>query len=178
MMKSNKEEIWKDIPGYEGLYQCSNLGEVRSLDRYIKSNSNNLQFKKGKLKNKRICSVGYYITDLYKENKRKTFRIHQLVAITFLNHIPDKYKFVVDHIDNNPLNNNLNNLQIISVRENSSKDKKNGTSQYVGVSWDKKSKKWRAAIRINKTKKYLGVFISEEDARDAYIKELNKINNE
>jgi hypothetical protein len=83
---------------------------------------------------------------------------------------PCGYERVVDHIDFNPLNNHVSNLQIISQRENRSKDtwRKNPASQYTGVSWHKASQKWRAQIGINGKKKGLGLFSSELEAHEAY----------
>ena len=99
-----QEEIWKDVPGYEGLYQASNLGRIKS-DIKIKNQT--------KSKSKK-----YLMVYLYKQNVKKTIAVHQLIAMTFLNHTPCGHKIVVDHIDNNHLNNKLINLQLITHREN------------------------------------------------------------
>jgi hypothetical protein len=106
----------------------------------------------------------------------KTKRIHKLVAMAFLGHIPAGYNLVVDHIDNNPLNNRLDNLQLISQRENTSKDKKGGTSDFIGV-FNKSSSKWASAIRINNKIINLGSFDTEQEASEYYQKALESINN-
>lgn len=106
---------------------------------------------------------------------QKVEKIHQLVAIAFLNHKPCGYELVIDHIDNNPLNNRVDNLQLISNRLNASKDRKNKTSQYVGVNLHKKSNKWVANIRIGKIKKHLGLFNTEEEANEAYQNKLKTL---
>ena len=98
------KEIFKDIPGYQGYYQVSNIGNIRT-------------------------------------------------------------------------NNNLSNLQIISNRENCSKDNINNSSEYTGVHWHKPSKRWRSQIRINNVKKHLGMFDTEIDAHNAYIEAVKNINN-
>jgi len=160
-----QEEIWKDVPGYEGYYQVSNLGNVKSL-----------KFSKEKLLIPCFNSVGYLTVNLYKNGDIKMFQIHQLVAIAFLNHIPDgTNKIVVDHINNIPTDNRLENLQLISNRENLSKDKKNTSSKYTGVSWHKKNKKWLARIRINGNRKHLGYFINEIEASNAYQNTLKNL---
>ena len=100
--------------------------------------------------------------------------MHQIVAIAFLNHTPNGLKAVVDHIDNNPLNNELGNLQIITHRKNLSKDKK-GSSKYTGVCWYESRKKWIAGIRVNGKKKHLGYFTNEEEAAEAYQKALKEL---
>jgi len=74
--------------------------------------------------------------------------------------------------------NNVSNLQLISQRENSSKDRKDGSSQYTGVSWFKKSNKWRSVIYINGKLKHLGLFDNELDASNAYQKTLNDLMNQ
>lgn len=164
------EEIYKDIPNYEGLYQVSNLGNVRSLDR-VNSRGRNI---KGLILSLKLRK-GYKATNLCYNAKLKTFNVHQLVAMAFLSHIPNGHKLVVDHIDNNPLNNRLDNLQIISNRENLSKDKKNGTSKYTGVYWNNSLGKWTSAIVINSNKKVLGHFECETEAHKAYQNKLKEI---
>ena len=160
-------EIWKDIKDYEGLYQVSNLGRVKSLkfgkERILKGNKN---------------FNGYSLVALYKDGKTKTITVHQLVAMAFLSHKPCGYKLVVDHINTVKTDNRLQNLQLITHRENLSKDKRwssKYTSKYTGVFWYKRSQKWRAEIRINGKIKYLGSFKSELEASEAYQSKLETI---
>lgn len=160
-----KEEVFKDIPYYEGVYQVSNLGNVISLN-YRGTNKRMVRkLTKG--------SSGYLTVKLSINNIKKTKRVHQLVAICFLNHKPRKSNIVVDHINNDKLDNRLENLQIITYRENSSKNKL-GSSKYTGVSWYKKSKKWVAKIHKNGKLKHLGYFNSEYDAHLTYQKALKE----
>lgn len=167
-------ENWKDIPGYEGLYQVSDMGNVRSLDRIVVSSDGRVRKLKGYIIKQSIGSTGYYYINLHNK-KRKLFKVHKLVAITFLNHIPCGFILVVDHINNNKLDNRLENLQIISNRENSTKDRKGGTSQYVGVSLDRSRNKWISYITIDGKRKYLGRYDSEYDAHISYQRELDKL---
>jgi len=170
------KEIFKDIPGYEGFYQVSNIGNVKSLERYAPFKNGKKLIKERIIKHS-INSNGYYQLHLYKEGEIKFFLIHMLVAITFLNHIPDgTTKTVIDHINNNPLDNRVSNLQLITHRQNISKSKK-GTSKYTGVSWYKPYNKWKASITIYGKLKHLGYFTSEIDAHEAYQKALNQFNN-
>lgn len=148
------EEIWKVIEGFE-YYEISNLGRVKSL-----------KFNKERILKIRIDTSGYSIVS-FSEKKIFTKRVHQLVAESFLNHKTFGYNKIVDHIDNNPLNNNLENLQIISNRENLSKDKK-GISKYTGVSFRKDTKKWQSRISVNGKKINLGCFSTELGASEAY----------
>ena len=167
-------EVWKCILGYEGIYMISNLGSVKSLQRLVPS-KNSKRLVKEKILKQCIDSVGYLHVGLNKENKHKTFKIHKLVAIAFLNHSPCGYKIVVDHIDDNKLNNNANNLQLVSQRENASKNKKSGSSVFTGVNWHKQHKKWHSKIELNGKSKHLGYFETELEASKAYQKELKKL---
>lgn len=172
-----ENEIWKDIPGYEGYYQVSDLGRVCSLDRIVvKSNGVSLNLK-GKVLIGTILKTGYIKINLYVGSKEKQFLVHQLVAMAFLNHMPDgTNKIVVDHKDNIRTNNRLSNLQLITNRENSSKDKKGGTSKYVGVNWNKAKKKFESRIRYKGRLLFLGLYDNEYDASLAYQKKLSEIN--
>lgn len=169
-----KNEQWKDIPNYEGYYQVSNLGRVRSLNRVIQTSDGVFRRLNGVLKNQRLLQ-DYYMVDLTKDNKRKSFRTHVLVALAFLDYAEFKNRLVVDHIDNDSKNNNLNNLQLITQRENSSKDRKNKTSRYTGVSFVKRSNKWKAQIYYNQKIHNLGEYKTEYEAHKAYQARLNKI---
>lgn len=158
-------EIFKDIPGYEGSYQISNLGRVKTL-----------KFNREKILKPTESSRGYLRVNLCNEGKVKAKTVHQLVAMTFLNHTPDGYKLVVDHKDNDKLNNRLSNLQLISQRENTSKDK-NGTSKYTGVFWVKHINKWVSQITVNGKSKRIGYFDLEEEAGMYYQDALKSLEN-
>ena len=164
-------EVWKDIPEYEDLYQVSNLGNVKSLDR-IDSGGRKL---KGKVLKTFIRSTTYFAVTLSKNNKSKLINTHQLVAYAFLNHKSCGYKLVVNHIDINPKNNKLYNLELITQRKNANKKHIKSSSNYVGVTWRKSTCKWLAQIHINGKYKYLGLFTDEKEAAQAYQKELNKM---
>jgi hypothetical protein len=161
------KEIFKDIPNYEGTYQVSNLGNVKSLG--------NEKTRKERILKPADNGHGYYRVNLCKEGKKKTMKVHVLVAMAFLNHNPDgTHRICVDHINNNPLDNRVENLQLISQRENTSKDKK-GSSKYTGVSWHKRHNKWMVSIAINGKSKHLGYFTDEYEAHLTYQNKLNEI---
>ena len=158
------KEIWKNIESYEGLYQVSNFGRVRSL-----------RFNKQRMLKPIINIYGYLVLNLCKDGNKKNLRIHQLVAMAFLDHKPNGMKIVVDHIDNNKKNNRADNLQLISQRQNSSKDKKGYSSKYVGVAWHKAKSKWLSKIWINGKSKHLGIFADEIEAAKAYQNALKSL---
>ena len=168
------KEIFKDIPNYEGVYQVSNLGRVKSLNRVILRRDGKNYTAKEKILKSGVGGNGYLIVNLSCEGKFKTKSVHQLVAIVFLNHTPCGHKIVVDHINCDEQDNRLENLQLISQRENTSKDKK-GSSKYTGVNWHKASNKWRSLISINGKLKHLGCFKCELEASAAYQSKLKEI---
>lgn len=168
------KEIFKDIKGYEGLYQISNLGNVKSLSSEGKKGKGNYARKESILKGC-VNGSGYLNVVLYKDGRTTSRHIHQLVAISFLNHKPCGFKLVVNHIDLNPLNNNINNLEIVTQRENANRKHLKSTSKYVGVHWCKTKCKWISSIRINGKLKFLGHFNNEHTAHLAYQKELKNI---
>lgn len=108
-------EEWKDIVGYEGIYQVSTMGQVRSLDRVVKNHSNTYYFKKGEIKHQRRKNNGYLIVDLYRDNLQKTCHVHRLVADAFIPN-PDG-KETVNHKDGVVTNNVLENLEWATPKE-------------------------------------------------------------
>lgn len=168
-------EVWKDIKGYEGLYQISSFGRVKSLER------KRLGFKKiPTLVNERILKTGtqtngYLIIGLHKEGKVKTKLIHQLVAIAFLNHKPNGLNMVVNHINFIRSDNRIENIEIVTHRQNSNQKHLKSSSKYTGVSWCNTSKKWVSSISINNKKKTLGRFLNEYEAHLAYENKLKEL---
>lgn len=113
---NNNTEVWKDVQGYEGLYQVSNLGRVRSLDRTIIDSIGRKRLYKGKLLKPIIDNHGYFEVLLYKGTNRKPPHIHRLVAQTFL---PNPKKLpCINHIDENKQNNAVSNLEWCSYKYN------------------------------------------------------------
>ena len=102
------QEIWKDIEYYEGIYQVSNLGNIRSLTRKVKT-FNGFRTSKGQILKPIKTKNGYCRIDLRLNQKHNYFLIHRLVAQTFIPN-PNNYP-CINHKDNNPLNNNVNNLE-------------------------------------------------------------------
>jgi len=150
------EEIWKTINNYED-YQVSNLGRIKS-------------FKSNKCVILKLCDSGngYYCVFLYKKGIGKKRNVHQIVCESFLNHIPNGMKLVVNHKNFNKLDNRVENLEIVTARENSNQKHIKSTSIYTGVFWVKNLNKWRCTIKLNGVKKHLGYFSSEIEASEYY----------
>lgn len=106
--------------------------------------------------------------------KRRTKTVHQLVAAAFLDYKFNGYENVVDHIDSNHLNNNLENLRVISHRENMSKERTKKSGLPVGVCYRKDLKKYQSKITINKKIIALGTFKTIEEASNAYKLKLKE----
>ena len=170
-----QEEIWKDVPGYEGCYQVSSLGRVKSLARRIYKRKYSFICKEVILK--ASCNK-YCLVSLSKESKSVSMLVHQLVAMAFLNHKPDRFNIVIDHINNIKTDNRVENLQIVTQRENVAKELKDNSSKYVGVCYRKRDSVWNARIFFNKKLIHLGSFKTEEEASEYYINALKAINND
>lgn len=133
MQKSDnvfKDEIWKDIKGYEGLYKISNKGRIKSLYNYKRDGTDILVPK---------IKHGYYQIGLRKNKIRKWLQVHRLIAEAFIPN-PNKYP-QINHKDENKLNNNIDNLEWCTVSYNNTygtriEKVKNKTSKPV-IKYDK-----------------------------------------
>lgn len=114
--EDDRVEVWKDIRNYENLYQTSNLGRARSLDRWVKGPNGSVRLCKGKILKPKTTKDGYLRVGLRKNGKKKMFLVHRLVVEAFLpnpNNLP-----CVNHKDENKQNNSVNNLEWCSYSYN------------------------------------------------------------
>jgi hypothetical protein len=158
------QEEFRDVPGYEGLYQASNLGRVKSLERICK-NRFGYRNKPESIMKQFVYNKKYkYLkVNLTKEKKSKIMQIHKIVMMAFSNHNPDgTNKIVVDHVNKTGNDNILQNLQLLTNRENISKDTNNSTGFHNIFSKDKK--RFRVCISLNKKRLHFGVYDKIEDA--------------
>jgi hypothetical protein len=148
------EERWMKIEGYPN-YSVSDHGQARN-------DTTEKLLKPG------LSSSGYLHICLFNNDKRKMHKVHRLVAIAFCERPNENTE--VDHIDHDRGNNQFTNLRWVSSSNNNrNKRKKAGTSSHFkGVYWYERYKKWRAQISLNKKRKSLGYFDSEEEASHAF----------
>ena len=177
----SKIEEWRDVPNYEGYYQASNFGRVRSLDRTIEFSDGRKRFYKGRIIKGSITKDGYKQTGLSINGIGRNFTFSQIVAMTFLEHEPSGVTMVVDHINGDISDNRVENLRIVTNRANVStcfrSDRDSFTSEYVGSHWSKSASKWQALIRHNGVQTNLGYYDTEIEASDTYQSALSKIEN-
>lgn len=115
MKLNNMQEIWKDISNYEGLYQVSTLGNIRSLDRYV-NGRNSKRLIKGKILKTFKDKDGYMNVNLYKNSKIKQFKVSRLVAQAFIpnpNNLPQ-----VNHKNEIKSDNCVDNLEWMTLIDN------------------------------------------------------------
>ncbi len=158
------KEYFIDIPNYEGLYQISTFGRIKSLKRTVSYNNKKLEET---IKEYHIGSNGYPSCTLNKEGKKKTWAIHQLMGITFYNHKTDN-NTVTNHIDEDKLNPKLNNLEVVSIRYNTQYSK---TTEGIY----ERNNKFEVYIRIEGKKTYLGRFDTKVEALNIRNKKLKEI---
>lgn len=108
-------EEWRDIPGYEGYYQVSNLGRVKSLRRLVVTSNGKKYYRDGVLLVQSIMNH-YLSVNLNKDGESKSRRVHRLVGLAFIPNPANKPQ--IDHIDGNKLNNTYINLRWVTEKEN------------------------------------------------------------
>jgi len=164
-----KIELWRDIPNHIGLYKVSDLGRAKSLDRMVRHKRwGGHAFYEGKILKQNYSKNEYLCFRTSNEDVKTTHFTHQLVAAVFNGHVVSGREEVVDHKNNIKLDNRAVNLQSITHRKNTSKDIKNKTSRYTGVSWDREEKKWASNIQRNGVKLRLIRTTNEDLANSMY----------
>jgi len=148
-------EEYTQIPGFEN-YAISRRGEVKNL-------------KRNTVLNPFICQK-YLTVSLFADGKRKPMHIHKIMAITYLGHTPNGSKLVVDHINKIKTDNRLENLQVITQRENLSRS----IDKELPIGVRKVGNKYTSYIRIGDKRPYLGTYNTPEEAHQAYLAALPK----
>jgi hypothetical protein len=145
-------EEFKDLIGFDSNYKISNKGYViNSKGRKIGS----------------IGQDGYNHVLLKKNGKIYNIRVHKLVW-EYFGEVNPTHDVIIDHENNIKSENGIDNLQLISFRQNVNKDQKIGVSDTIGVSWSNDKKRWRAQISINNKRLHLGYRRTIAEARLLY----------
>lgn len=158
------EEIWKDIPGYDG-FQASNIGRIKSLARASTRQKNGVMvtvFRKEKIREVTVNLHGYLIVNI----NGKTLRIARLVLMAFVG-LPEEPRIYANHINGIKTDNRLCNLEWATPRENNIHYSKSRKSLPVGVRQYKNSSRFYAQKTINGELKYIGSFRTVEEAEQA-----------
>lgn len=174
------DEIWKDIKGYEGYYQVSNIGNVKSVERVIVRQNGRSQPVKERVLKSATDIDGYKFVVLQKEGKKLGQKVHRLVGQTFL---PNENKLPqINHIDGVRSNNDVLNLEWVSPKQNQHHrhyTRKFGTKPNVprGVFLSFNKTRWIAAIRVDGKSVYLGTFDLKEEAYATYFNKFMELYN-
>ena len=157
-------EEWRPIEGYEGLYEVSNLGRVRSLDRYVEYSNGRIHLHKGKVLSPAKDKNGYLKVVLNCNGKCKTTNIHRLVANVFIPN-PDNLP-MVNHKDEDKSNNSVDNLEWCDVKYNLSY----GTARIRERDTKMKNGWWTGLSKKEYRKKY---YEENKDKIKEYMKEYS-----
>lgn len=171
-------EEWKDIPNYDG-YQVSNLGRVRTHNKTTYTLKHGIRKWKDRiLKFKGETYETGYRVDLWKDGKPKSFLVARLVAFTFNDIDINNHQLTVDHIDCNRFNNNLYNLEIVSLKENIQRAFKNNLMPTKSIRLiDKQNNETYEFNSLSSASKFLkknNSYLSTKLQRNKYENDLYK----
>lgn len=163
------KEEWRDIKGYEGYYQVSNMGRVCALPRQVYDKNGHIKRLRFRILATKLSSGLYPRASLSKDNNLDVRTVHKLVAEAFLP-APIDSTYVIDHINRRREDNRAVNLRWVSLSENyaNSEYARQQSSRFRGVTLDKKDAHWVAQIGFNQSIRRLGRFNSEIEAARAY----------
>lgn len=152
------EEIWKDIPDYKG-YQASNFGRIRTHNKTTYTKKHGVRHWSDRILKPKVCRATRsknrfdQRVELWKDGKHKTFLVARLIGVTFLG----ESNLTINHIDGNSLNNNVDNLEWVSLKENIQKAFKNGLYPSKKVLLiNKETKEEKEFFSLSKCSQYIG----------------------
>ena len=160
-------EIWKSVKDYEGLYEVSNKGNVKTIPHYVNTRYNKREVK-GKILKPTKNNNGYIRVGLSKNGKQIIYSIHRLVAIAFIENVNNLR--CVHHRDSNKHNNNLENLEWISIKDNTKRAYLDGLFKPVSPTKGKFGKDNHRSKQIAQFTKNNELIAEFEGARDAMRK--------
>lgn len=167
-------EIWKDIPEYEGYYQASNLGNIKSLK--FQCNFTGKKYHREKILKQKIDKWKNKRVELWKNGEHKTWLVHRLIGLTFLG--KPKEKMTINHKDGNRLNNNIENLEWLTLKDNILHGFKNDlypqkhillTNKITGETFEIRSMS-EAARTIGKNERYISECIQRGKTENNFYK--------
>ena len=168
------QEIWKEVNEFLGIYEVSNTGKVRCIDRKIVRSNGRPTSIKGRELSIGLDKDGYHIVQFNVDCKRYVRKVHRLVYEAFIG--KTEKGLVIDHIDNNKMNNNVDNLQQITNRINVSKDRNRIDNLPTCVYKNISGKGYRVNFQADNIKVYVGTFKTAREAECVYKKVLINYN--
>lgn len=161
--------------GLETNFMATNCGKLKKIRvDWLKLKLDNLG--EIDLSNKKLHPNGYqYVKVQIKSLGGKTLQVQQIIASVFLNYKWDGHKYVVDHINSIKTDNRIENLRVVTNRENTSKERCLKKGLPVGVSFAKRTNSFRSYITIENKQIHLGYFKNINDAYKAYLNKLNSL---
>ena len=156
LTQKDLQEVFEFVNGELWRKEC-----VRSSD--------GLKYPRKMIKNVANTSGGYCLVWF----KDKALKYHRIIWTLLNGDIPEGMQ--IDHIDGDRLNNNVNNLRLVSSRGNGQNRIGHRNGKLVGCTYCKQNRKWKAQIKVNGKQKYLGLFDTEQEAHEAYLKALKEI---
>ena len=161
--------MWKDVVGYEGFYKVSDCGEVKSLDRFVKSKNDSFSNKKGQISKQVKNKKRHMRVHLSKEGISRNIEVHRLVAIAFIDN--SKNLPCVNHIDENKENNNVKNLEWCDYEYNN----KYGNRLIKSAQKHINGKKSKRVYQYSLNGKYLNTYPSCAELKRLYKYDASEI---
>jgi hypothetical protein len=141
---SVREEEWRDIPGWEGMYQASSLGRIRSIDRHVISKDNRVVHHKERVLRQNRAIKNYLVVSLSRDNKWVSQKVNRLVAMSFLG--TPQVGSHARHIDGNNQNNRVTNIEWGTVTDNNRDKRRHGKNRPGETNPSAKLKNCEAAL--------------------------------
>ena len=163
------KEIWKDIKDYDGLYQVSNTGKIKSLERWIDRKCKGKRWQEEKILKPLVNKHGYLHVGLHKNGKIKNYLVHRLVAEAFIQN-PNNYP-QVNHKDENPSNNFVNNLEYCDAKYNSNYGTRN---ERVAEKMKGKHRSEETKIKMSEAHKGKTTWMKGKHLSDEHKRKISK----
>lgn len=151
-------EVWKDVLGYEGIYQASNLGRVKSLERDIAHPRHGTYRRKERILKPKVSHCGYIVGTIQVDKNRNCILWHELVMLAFVG----SSNLSIDHLNGIKTDNRLENLEYVNQRENISRYWDKNKNLPTGVF--KEKERFGSYVTVGLKKHYLGMYDTPQEA--------------